>query len=377
MSIKSYAAAVIASACLATSAASAAELTLGGIFSLTGPAAFIGTAERDGMLLAIDEINAKGLLGNGNTVKLLIADDANERAQVITLVNRYAADPAILAIAGPTTGATSPTAASAANEKQIPMIATSNSPSILQNGPWSFITTQLAVNTIPYIVDYAVGKAKVKACGIIGLTDNENYVALQKTVIAALEKAGQKIAFEENVKTSDTDFSAIATKVATRTGYDCLFVSAPAPQAANIIMQLKGAGLDPAIKLFGHNSLASPQFADIGGKAVEGAYLMGEFAPGGATPEGREFVKNFFAKFKAQPDNWNAFGYAKMYVIADALKRAGAMPTRLAIRDAFTATKDVPVILGTGKYSLDANRAPQFGMVVMQVKDGKFVPAGG
>ena len=34
--------------------------------------------------------------------------------------------------------------------------------------------------------------------------------------------------------------------------------------------------------------------------------------------------------------------------------------------------RGLPVIVGSGKYSLDANRAPQFGMVVMQVKDGKF-----
>lgn len=365
----------VAAAALIATPALAAEINVGAIFALTGSAAFIGTAERDGALLRLEQAMASNYLGNGNTIKFQVNDDGSDRTQVATLMGRLTSDSSILAIYGPTTGTTAPPAAAIANDKQVPMIATSNGPTVLSAGPWSFITTQLASDTIPYIANYAVQDAKVKACGMIGIIDNENYVALQKTIEDTLVKNGQKLVFNEGIKLADSDFSSISTKVISRTDNDCLFISAPAPQAANVVIQLRQAGLRPGVKIFGHNSLASPQLIQVGGKAVEGVYLMGEFAPGGNSPEGKEFVAAFKAKYGRDPDNWNAFGYAKMTVFLDAMKRAGANPTRESFRAAFTTIKDVPVIIGSGKYSLDANRAPQFGMVVMQVKDGAFVPA--
>src|SRR5262249_7726753 len=116
-----------------------------------------------------------------------------------------------------------------------------NGPAVLAAGPWSFITTQLAAHTIPYIANYAVQDAKVKACGMVGIIDNENYVALQKTIEEALGKAGQKLAFNEGIKLADSDFSSVSTKVVSNSAIDCLFISAPAPQAANLVIQLRSA----------------------------------------------------------------------------------------------------------------------------------------
>ena len=73
--------------------------------SLTGGAAFIGAPVKDGMVLAAEEINRKAELGAGNTLKVIVADDANDRAQTLPLLTRYAADPSVLLIMGPTSGA--------------------------------------------------------------------------------------------------------------------------------------------------------------------------------------------------------------------------------------------------------------------------------
>jgi branched-chain amino acid transport system substrate-binding protein len=123
---------------LAATPAVAAELNVGAIFALTGSASFIGVAERDGALLALDEANAKGI--NGHTIKFQVNDDGSDRNQVAALMGRLTSDASILAIYGPTTGATAPPAAAVANDKKVPMIATSNGPTVLSAGPWSFIT---------------------------------------------------------------------------------------------------------------------------------------------------------------------------------------------------------------------------------------------
>ncbi|UUZ62821.1 ABC transporter substrate-binding protein [Polaromonas sp. P1-6] len=156
---------------------------------------------------------------------------------------------------------------------------------------------------------------------------------------------------------------------------DCVFISATAPQGANVILQLRQAGLDPKTKVIGHVTLISPQFVQRGGKAVEGAYVMGDWLAGGMNDFGRAFARDFKAKYKTDADGWAAIGYSGMRVAINAIKNAGPSPTREAVRTALAKTKDVPVVIGQGKYSLDEQRVPFSGMNVLQVKDGQFVLA--
>lgn len=352
----------------------AAEYNVVILQSVTGAAAFIGAPFKDGAVLAAEEINRKQELGAGNTIKAIVADDATDRNQTLSLIKRYAADPSVLLIMGPTSGAVAVAGANAANDLKVPLIATSNSMDILKAGPWSHMLTQPGSTTIPYIGNYAVDKLKVKNCTVIGIHDVEIYVSLQKTFEDIVKSKGGKIGSVEAIKGSDSDFSALATKVVGQDP-DCVFISASAPQAANIIIQLRQAGLNPKANIIGHNSLSSPQFIERGGKAVEGVYLIGDWVPGGTDDFGRAFATSYKAKYSSEPDNWAAVGYSGMRVAAAALKAAGPNPTRDAVRAAIAKTKDVPVAVGQGKYSLNAERVPFSGMRVLQVKGGKFVQA--
>lgn len=117
--------------------------------ALTGPAAFIGTSMADGALLAQEQLNAEGFMGEGNTLNVEYADDATDRTQTMSLIARYASDPSVLAILGPTSGAVAIAGASSGNEFEIPVITTTNTVEVLEQGPWSFILTQPATITSP------------------------------------------------------------------------------------------------------------------------------------------------------------------------------------------------------------------------------------
>jgi branched-chain amino acid transport system substrate-binding protein len=142
--------------------AQAAEYKVVVLQSLTGGAAFIGAPMRDGAVLAAEEINRKQELGAGNTLKVEIADDATDRNQTLSLIKRYAADPTVLAIMGPTSGAVAVAGAAAANDLKIPLLATSNSMDVLKAGPWSHIRTQPGDVTRPFSANYAIDKLAVK-----------------------------------------------------------------------------------------------------------------------------------------------------------------------------------------------------------------------
>jgi branched-chain amino acid transport system substrate-binding protein len=216
--------------------------------------------------------------------------------------------------------------------------------------------------------------AGVENCTIIGIRENEAYVTLQNTFEEAVRAQGVNIVGVEQIGIQDSDFAALSTKVASQ-DQDCVFVSAPASQAANVIVQLRQAGLDPDVRLFGHNSLASPQFVERGGAAVEGVTFIADWVPGGYDENSRAFDAAFTAQFGRAPDNWNAIGFGGLTIMANALSRAGDAPTRESMRDALASTSGVAVPAGQGLYALDAERVPRVGMSVLTVQNGAFVLA--
>jgi branched-chain amino acid transport system substrate-binding protein len=342
--------------------------------SLTGGAAFIGSPIRDGMVMAAEEINEKSLLGEGVELNVIVEDDATDRAQTLALVTRYAADPNVLAILGPTSGAVALGGANVANEMGIPLMTVTNTFVVLENGPWSFIMTQPGTVTIPYLVDYATDVLESQRCAMIGLRDVDSYVFLQNLFEEMMTERGVEIVSNDTIAGSDSDFAALATRIASQ-DQDCVYISASAPQSANIIIQLRQAGLDPEIDIMGHSAFASPQFTERGGAAVEGVYLIGDWVPGGFNDFSREFAANFEAEMGFPPDNWAAVGYGGMQVMAEALRNAGPNPTREAVRDALAGVRNVPTVIGEGLFSLDEERVPRVGMNVLVVQDGAFVPA--
>ena len=366
--------AVLGVAGMFSAVAGAAEYTVAIVQSKTGPAAFIGEPAANAMILAAEEINKKQELGPGNTLNVVVADDATDKNQTLQLINRFGSDPKVLIVVGPTSGAVAIGASAAANDLKIPMFTNGNSVEILKPGPWSFLMSQPAPNVLPYIAEYAAKKLNAKTCTVIGISDVESYVAMQKSFESEAKARGVKIGSIEAIKGGDSDFSAVATKVSNGS-QDCVFVSASAPQSANIIIQLKQAGLDPKTHILGHTSLSSPQFLQRGGKSVEGVAFLSDWVPGGSNEMGRGFAAAYKAKYGSDPDNWAGVGYGGMRVVLAALKAAGPNPTRESLRAALTKTKDVPVVVGQGKFSYDEQRIPQTGMNVLVVKDGKFVLA--
>lgn len=343
--------------------------------ALTGGAAPFGVSFTDGIKLAAEEINASGALGEGNTLELVIVDDATDRTQTMSLMSRYAADSDILAVLGPTGGAVAVAGAAQANRLEIPALITTNSLEVLEQGPWSFINSIPGAVSLPYLVDYVVNTQKAKSCSIIGLRDIEAYVALQNSFTDGIKESGVEIRSLEQVAGTDSDFSAVATKIATQS-QDCVFISAPPSQGANIVVQLRQAGLDPSVQVYGHMAFASPEFIERGGPAVEDVIFIGDWVPGGFNELSRTFAENFDAKFGHVPDNSNAMGHTAMTIMAHAIREAGPEPTREGIMKALTATKDVPVVIGSGSYSYDDRRYPVVGINVMTIKDGAFIKAG-
>ena len=364
----------VAGLLLSMSTARAAEYTVAIIQSMSGALAFVGVPLVDGMKLAAEEINAKQELGPGHTLTLIIADDETNRAQAVSLVNRHAADPKVLAIMGPTTTAVAIAGAQAANEEKIVALVTTNSPEIAKTGPYGFRLSQPPEVLMEAIGKYSVEKLGIKECVLIGVLDNAAYVEQTQAYQDYVTSKGVKILAREGIKQGDTDFSALSAKVASMNP-ECVFMSAIAPTAANLIIQLKQAGLPPTTKLVGMSSMTSAALFEVGGAAVEGLYLVGDWVPGGGSEQGKAFAAAYKKRFGTEPDNWGPMGYGGLRVMSEAIRKSLPDATRDKIRENLAQIKDYPTLFGGGKFTYDPQRAPRYGTNILVVKNGQFVLA--
>lgn len=361
----------LAGLALCSNPAHATDRTVVVLQGVTGAAAFIGAPAAEGMKFAAEQLNAKAFLG-ADKLNVIVVDSASDRGQAMAAVSRHALDPNVLAIMGPTTSVAGIPAAAIANEQKIPIMEMTLAQAVLRAGPWSFIGAQIPETTMPMLGDYALNTLKVKRCAMIHFADNEAYIDLARAFRTHTEPRGIKFVEFTGIKSTDVDFSAIVTRIVAAKP-DCVLLFTVGPVAANLVIQLKQAGLDPNTKLIGQSGVASPQLVKIGGAAVEGLVFNSDWTPGGSTPMSKAFAEGYKKAKGIDADNWVALGYSYMTVMATAIKNAGPNPTREKVRDALTKTKDVPIVAGTGSFSYDERRIPHYGVNFLTVKNGQFV----
>jgi branched-chain amino acid transport system substrate-binding protein len=140
---------------------------------------------------------------------------------------------------------------------------------------------------------------------------------------------------------------------------------------ANFVIQVKQAGLDPKTKIIASPNAGTNIFTEIGGKAVEGTYYETNYLAASDTSENKKFVAAYKKKTGNETDSQAANGYGGMMVLAEALKIAGPNADRDKVRQALGQVHDVPSVYGTGRYSIDKDRFPDFQNIVVQIADGK------
>jgi len=349
------------------------EIPVGVFNSLTGTYAFGGVPIQNGMKLALEEANAAGLPG-GNKFKVIEGDEAGDKGQAINLVNQFVRRDNVMLILGPTISSVALGAAPVANELKVPILAIGSSPGIIATGPWAFKIQATPVDIMGFLGKLAVESLGVKNIILLHDQSNDGYIGQKNALSEYLTKAGAKVVADEKFVSSESNFLALATKVAT-TPTDAIFIAAPAELAANLILQVRQAGLDPKVKFIGPSTFGSASFIKAGGKAVEGTYIVSDYSPANPSPMNLAFVKAYQAKYSMPPDNWAGMGYALGQVAVQAVKNAGPAPDRTKIRDELAKLNKVPMVMGNGTWSVDAARNPSYGGVLLQVKNGTFASA--
>ena len=373
MSLRPYLPLVAAAALVAGAASTpvrAAELSIGVPIAQAGVYAFVGNPGLKAMKQAAEESNAAGELG-ANKIKLIVEDDNSDRGQAITLANRMIRGDQVIALVGAAGTTPALAIAGVANDQKVPMIAMATSPAVTQAGKYSYHVMAGPTLQIDRITSYAFERFKPKTVATIGARDNEGATAQARRAREWLT-GKTNVLPEESVLGSDTDFTPLVTKLAA-VQPDMVFVSLFEASAAGLVVQARQMGLKSQI--VGPTTMVGPGFLRIGGPAVEGVVAPTDYSIDRTDKMNQDFVAGYKKRYGENPDNWAALGYTAMRVVINAIKASGANPTRESVTEQMAKTKDMPSILGTGKYSFDASREPVYDMAILTVKGGKYVLA--
>jgi branched-chain amino acid transport system substrate-binding protein len=341
-------------------------IEIGFFGALTGPEATFALSGKNGAKLAVEEINRSGGV-LGRKLDLVVEDDRNEPSEAASAVSKLITRDHVVTLIGENASSRSLAAAPIAQTYQVPMISpSSTNVEVTRKGDYIFRVC---------FIDSAQGRAlalfarkDLHAATAALLVDarSDYSVGLARTFRESFSAGGGRIVSEVKYSEGDSDFSAQLTAIRAESP-DVLFIPGYYTDAGLIARQARALGIEAT--LLGCDGWDSPKLAEIGGNAIEGAYLSNHYSIDDPSPAVQKFVGTYKKTYGADPDAIAALSYDAIFLAADAMARAGSTEGK-RVRDALAATKGFAGVTGT--ITMDADRNPDKLPVILKVTGGRF-----
>ena len=340
-------------------------IPVGQFASLTGAQASFGQSTDKGVQLALAEINAAGGV-LGQPLRIITKDNQSKPGETSTAVRELISRNKVVALIGEVASGRSLEAAPIAQRSGIPMISpASTNEKVTETGDHIFRVCFIDPFQGTVCAKFSRKLGFTKA-GIITDVSKDYSLGLAKSFKQEFTANGGVITGEQSYSGGDKDFSAQLTAIKADNP-QVIFLPAYYTEAPLIIRQARQLGI--TVPFIGGDGWDSPELVGVGGSSVEGCYFSNHFSDQSKDPRVVAFVDAYRKKYNGEPDAMVALGYDSVYLLADAMKRAGTTdPAK--VNAAIAATRDFPGV--TGKITLDAHRNPTKSAVMLQVKNGKF-----
>lgn len=336
---------------------------------LTGRAAQYGAQWKKGFDLALDEINGAGGV-DGRKIEYIFEDSQADPKQSVVIAQKFVADPRIIVELGDFASTASMAASSIYQRGGLVQFGFTNShPDFTKHSEYTWSTSVTQSQASPALANFAVSRIGLKRLAVFQINNDWGKATLDLFAPRVAE-LGAEIVGTQSYLPDEKDFRSAITSIRDANPDGIILISYQA-DGALIAQQLREAGLD--VPLVGSASIQSPDYLTLGGKAVEGTYILGEFLITDTRPEVQNFVKAYRAKYNEDPDLFAALAYDTIYLMVEAIKVGGA--TREGILEALPKLKDVPsVVYGKVTFDPETRRSKEPGYHDLIVKDGEFVP---
>ncbi len=350
-------------------------IKIGGGFDLSGAESSLDLPASNGAQLAVKEINAAGGV-LGKQIDFVVRDSKYQMDTTAVIAKQFVEEDKVSAVIGFTDSDSVLAAGPIIQEAGLPFItAGATSPKLPdQIGDLMFLAcfgdnVQAAAGA-----EYAF-KTFGKTAYLLSDMGVEYTTLLGEYFKARFEELGGTIVLEDTYEDSATDFSAQITKLkALSTQPDFYYIAAMPYNVGPVVKQLREAGLTAPV--VGGDGYDTPDLVKVAGDTSENVYFTTHalMDKDNGTDGIKKFIEAYNKEFGHDPENaFAALGYDAVYLLADAIKRAGSTDAK-AIQEALLATKDLPGITGQISFT-NGSHVPQKGVTMIKIAGGKFTLA--
>lgn len=325
-----------------------AQVKIGAVLSVTGPASFLGDPEKKTLETYVEEINAKGGV-NGQKLQLVIYDDGGDANAARTFATRLVEEDKVIAMVGGTTTGATMAMIPVFEEAQVPFISLAGAIQIIQPvRKWVFKTPHTDKMACEKIFA-DLKKRNLTTIAMISGTDAFGK-SMRDQCVAVAPKSGITIAHEETYGPRDSDMTPQLTNIRNKPAVKA--VVNPGFGQGPAIVTRNYRQLDIKLPLYQSHGVASKQFIDLAGPAAEGvrlpaAALLVADKLADKDPQKKvvvDYSRKYQEKTKQAVSTFGGHAYDGLMILVGAMQRAKTAD-KAKIRDEIEKTKGY---VGTG-----------------------------
>ncbi len=353
----------------ATAPISGDKIVVGEFGSFTGDQADFGIQTHDGIQLAIDETNAAGGVerdGKKYQIELDKDDDKSQAPNAETVVKGLIDKYQPLAVLGEVASSASIAGGKVCEEKGVPMISPSSTRVDVTHGK-NFLFRVCFIDSYQAAVVARFAYDGLKARNVAILTNNsQSYsTGFRDEFEKAFTRYGGKIIMKQTYG-AEQDYRSQLTAIKASSP-DAILIPGYYTDAGTIAKQARELGI--TVPLLGGDGWSSQKLFAIAGDGAANCYFSDHMSVEDPKPLVQDFVKNYKAKWNADPTSMSALGYDAAKLLIASLKSAKTLD-HASVKDAIAGTTNFDGV--SGNITIDKNHDAQKSAVIIQVKNNKF-----
>ncbi|HEX6414843.1 MAG TPA: ABC transporter substrate-binding protein [Burkholderiales bacterium] len=333
----------IALALAAPLAAAQQSVKIANVVELSGTGTTAGTNFKNGVELAVKEINAAGGI-LGRKIVLENADTQSNPAIAKALTTK-AIDNEVYVVMGPVFSGSINVSMAETRRAEVPNFTGGEAANITQQGnPYVYRTSFSQATGMPKIANYIATGMKAKSVAVV-FVNNDFGKGGRDSIVKELGARGIKVAADISTDAGQVDFSSAVLR-AKQANADALFAYLNEEESARLLRELRKQGYDKPI--VGETTIMGQKVIELAGDAANGVKGHVGLTIDAPNPLIRQFAEKYEKEFRSKSDHNGIKGYTGMYVVKAVTEKMGKFDRKgfaQAIRNACFSAKQHPGLL--------------------------------
>jgi len=333
----------IALALAAPLVAAQQSVKIANVVELSGTGTTAGTNFKNGVELAVKEINAAGGI-LGRKVVLENADTQSNPAIAKALTTK-AIDNEVYVVMGPVFSGSINVSMAETRRAEVPNFTGGEAANITQQGnPYVYRTSFSQATGMPKIANYIATGMKAKSVAVV-FVNNDFGKGGRDAIVKEFGARGIKVAADISTDAGQVDFSSAVLR-AKQANADALFAYLNEEESARLLRELRKQGYDKPI--VGETTIMGQKVIELAGDAANGVKGHVGLTIDAPNPLIRQFAEKYEKEFRSKSDHNGIKGYTGMYVVKAVTEKMGKFDRKgfaQAIRNACFSAKQHPGLL--------------------------------